>query len=335
MRIFGRLLEECGATATETMLAISVVVIGTAAAGYTFVPGFNAGVNNLSNDVSVILAGGMIGEVGYNGTSNGTTGGSGGDNTGNVGATVVTNPSAPAPAPYNPYGRFGFGSSGYFGYGGLGYGGYGFYYNPFAFTGFSNYGLGYQMLFGARFFSSGYQPGRSVHHYQNICGAYALSSALASLLGQNMSAQQVVQKGINDHLNIFDNTGRVTADGLATLARDLGLCPQTHAGFDSNKTEVTSCSDDLALVQSQIDAGRVPVMLINVDDNGNAAYGRQAEGSGHYVIPVSVGEDEVIVKDPVTGETRSYPRADMCGAWGRQGREMVTLSAPSGNACTT
>src|SRR5262245_12093058 len=46
------------------MLVISVVVVGTTAAGYTFVPSFNAGVNALADDVESILSTGKVGAIG-------------------------------------------------------------------------------------------------------------------------------------------------------------------------------------------------------------------------------------------------------------------------------
>jgi Flp pilus assembly pilin Flp len=60
------LLEETGQTATEYMLIISVVVIAVVAAAYVFVPTFQGGVQDLSQDVSTILKGGCI-----NGCANG------------------------------------------------------------------------------------------------------------------------------------------------------------------------------------------------------------------------------------------------------------------------
>ncbi|HVO29324.1 MAG TPA: hypothetical protein VMV18_01255 [bacterium] len=311
------------------MLTISVVVIGAVGGAYAFVPGFQDGVGNLSNDVSVILAGGRIGDVGYNGVGNGTTGGSGGANSSDPGATVVTVAPAPPrppmmPMPWAP-----------FSYGGGPFGMFGFRYTPYSFAGIDNYGLVYQSFFGFHFFQPDFRPQAQIHHYQNICGAYALSSALASLMGKNETAQAIVQAAVSGKLNIFDSTGRVTAQGLASLAKSVGLCPAYHAGFDGNQKAVTTCADDLSSVDAALQAGKVPVMLIQVDENGNNNYGRHSNGSGHYVIPQSVTSDGVVVKDPVTGETKTLTRTEMCGAWDRQGREMVTLSAPSGGACST
>jgi len=46
------------------MLLISVIVIAIVAAAYVFVPAFEAGVNDLANDVKKILSDGKIGRVG-------------------------------------------------------------------------------------------------------------------------------------------------------------------------------------------------------------------------------------------------------------------------------
>jgi hypothetical protein len=295
------------------MLVISTVVIAATGASYVYVPSFQSGVGTLSQNVSIILAGGRIGEVGFNGVDDGTTGGSGGENNDGSGATVVAQ-SAPTPPPAR---HFGF-----------------FHFSPF--TGFGNADVGdvYRGFFGASFFRANYQTSGHIHHYQNICGAYAISSALATLLGSNESAQQIVQNAVTARLNIFDSTGRVTADGLATLAKSVGLCASHSAGFDSDQHQISTCSDDLAGVAASLAQGKVPVLLIQVDEEGNTQYGRHAHGSGHYVLPQSVGPDGVVVKDPITGETKTLNLTQLCGAWDRQGREMVTLSAPSGGVCT-
>lgn len=47
--------SERGQSSTEYMLLVSVVVIAVVAAAYAFVPSFQAGVFDLSNDVSSIL----------------------------------------------------------------------------------------------------------------------------------------------------------------------------------------------------------------------------------------------------------------------------------------
>jgi Flp pilus assembly pilin Flp len=56
----GFIKGEQGQTATEYMLIISVVIIAVVAAAYTFVPTFQQGVSDLSQDVSTILKGGCI-----------------------------------------------------------------------------------------------------------------------------------------------------------------------------------------------------------------------------------------------------------------------------------
>jgi Flp pilus assembly pilin Flp len=56
--------EEEGQTATEYMLLISVIVIAVVAAAYVFIQPFQDGVEDLAKDVSSILAGGKIGDVG-------------------------------------------------------------------------------------------------------------------------------------------------------------------------------------------------------------------------------------------------------------------------------
>lgn len=55
-KLIRKLRAEGGQTATEYMMVISVVVIGVVAAAYVFVPSFQTGVFDLSNDVSNILA---------------------------------------------------------------------------------------------------------------------------------------------------------------------------------------------------------------------------------------------------------------------------------------
>lgn len=57
-------LNEEGQTATEYMLIVSVIVIAVVAAAYVFVPQFQKGVKELSNDVSSILDSGKIGSSG-------------------------------------------------------------------------------------------------------------------------------------------------------------------------------------------------------------------------------------------------------------------------------
>ena len=56
--------EEEGQSTVEYMLLISVIVIAIVAAAYVFVPAFEAGVNDLANDVKKILSDGKIGRVG-------------------------------------------------------------------------------------------------------------------------------------------------------------------------------------------------------------------------------------------------------------------------------
>ena len=50
-----RVSSERGQSSTEYMVLVSVVVIAVVAAAYAFVPSFQAGVFDLSNDVSRIL----------------------------------------------------------------------------------------------------------------------------------------------------------------------------------------------------------------------------------------------------------------------------------------
>lgn len=79
-----------GSAATEYMLAISVIVVGVTAAGYTFVPQFRTGTDALATDVSSILASGDIGGVGTSRdggpTAAGTDGANGSDATGTTGS---------------------------------------------------------------------------------------------------------------------------------------------------------------------------------------------------------------------------------------------------------
>lgn len=56
--------EEEGQSTVEYMLLISVIVIAIVAAAYVFVPTFEAGVNDLANDVKKILSDGKIGRTG-------------------------------------------------------------------------------------------------------------------------------------------------------------------------------------------------------------------------------------------------------------------------------
>jgi Flp pilus assembly pilin Flp len=56
------LSDESGQTATEYMLIISVIVIAVVAAAYTFIPGFQAGVEALAKAIEEMLSTGLIGK---------------------------------------------------------------------------------------------------------------------------------------------------------------------------------------------------------------------------------------------------------------------------------
>lgn len=59
------LRRRSGQTATEYMLVVSVVAIALVASAYVFVPQFQDGVGQLAQDVSVALATGQIGGIGF------------------------------------------------------------------------------------------------------------------------------------------------------------------------------------------------------------------------------------------------------------------------------
>lgn len=65
MRRIGSSRAPSGQTATEYMLVISVIVCALVAAAYLFVPEFQGGVAQLAQDVSVALATGQVGGIGF------------------------------------------------------------------------------------------------------------------------------------------------------------------------------------------------------------------------------------------------------------------------------
>src|SRR4051812_8255263 len=84
---------ERGQSSTEYMLLLSVVVIAVVAGAYAFVPSFQAGVFDLSNDVSSILANNGSVKGGWGLAANNASGGG----YGTTGAQASSAPVAQAP----------------------------------------------------------------------------------------------------------------------------------------------------------------------------------------------------------------------------------------------
>lgn len=89
--------SERGQTSTEYMLLVSVVVIAVVAAAYAFVPSFQAGVFDLSNDVSSILVNHGSVKGGWGLAANNASGG------GYETSRAQTSPMAQAPSNANTY----------------------------------------------------------------------------------------------------------------------------------------------------------------------------------------------------------------------------------------
>ena len=93
-----RMNAERGQSSTEYMLLVSVVVIAVVAGAYAFVPSFQAGVFDLSNDVSSILATHGSVKGGWGLAANNASGGGG------LGATAAqtSRSAAPPTGTYDP-----------------------------------------------------------------------------------------------------------------------------------------------------------------------------------------------------------------------------------------